>query len=204
MTVVTVQLTESAKALIDTRLDTIDRMLLGRVPRADRLAIVKDVEAQIHEQLQERGEDELGREDALAVLARLDPPEAYLPDEEESEPVASRITVSPRSPRYAGRRRASRVSMASGIVGICSLVLVFLFPLIYIAAEFLGSLTFLIIGGVVSVSLGSIGGAVGLTLGICSRPKGAMAVVGMVTGGLAILLSCIAGLLLVYFLSLVG
>jgi hypothetical protein len=33
-----VTLTESAKALVDSRLDTIDRMLLGRVPRADRLA----------------------------------------------------------------------------------------------------------------------------------------------------------------------
>ena len=38
---------------------------------------------QIHEQLQERDDEELTRDDVLAVLARLDPPEAYIPDETE-------------------------------------------------------------------------------------------------------------------------
>jgi hypothetical protein len=49
-----VRLSESVQALIDARLDTIDRMLLGRVSRADRLDIVRDVETQIFELLQGR------------------------------------------------------------------------------------------------------------------------------------------------------
>ena len=39
MTVAPVRLPESLQALIDARLDTVDRMLLGRVPRPDRMAI---------------------------------------------------------------------------------------------------------------------------------------------------------------------
>src|SRR3954453_8385437 len=67
-TVASIRLTDSLQALIDARLDTVDRMLLGRVPRADRLAIARDLEAQIFDLLQECGADELGRDDVLAVL----------------------------------------------------------------------------------------------------------------------------------------
>ena len=49
MMVDTVQLSDSLQALIDSRLDTVDRMLLGRLSRQDRLAIVREVESQIHE-----------------------------------------------------------------------------------------------------------------------------------------------------------
>ena len=91
MTVATTQLSESLQVLVDARLDTIDRMLLGRVPRADRLAIVRDLETQIFELLQERDRDagELGRDDVLAVLSSLDPPEAYLPEETDEGPAQS-------------------------------------------------------------------------------------------------------------------
>ena len=82
MMVATTQVTESLQTLIDSRLDTIDRMLLGRLPRSERLEVVREVEGQIHELLGERGSDDLTREDVLAVLARLDPPEAYLPEGE--------------------------------------------------------------------------------------------------------------------------
>src|SRR4051812_8571371 len=58
MTVASIRLTESLQTLIDARLDTVDRMLLGRVPRADRLAIARDLEAQIFDLLQECGADE--------------------------------------------------------------------------------------------------------------------------------------------------
>src|ERR1700733_7056428 len=86
MTITTTQLSESLQNLIDARLDTIDRMLLGRVPRADRTAIVREVEGQIYDLLQERDLESLDRDDVLAVLARLDPPEAYLPEESTCEP----------------------------------------------------------------------------------------------------------------------
>ena len=41
MTVAAVHLSGSVQTLIDSRLDTIDRMLLGRLSRQDRLAIVR-------------------------------------------------------------------------------------------------------------------------------------------------------------------
>lgn len=66
------------QALIDARLDTIDRMLMGRMPRADRLAIVEEVSNQIEEMLARKDREILDREDVLEVLSRLDPPEAYM------------------------------------------------------------------------------------------------------------------------------
>ena len=41
-----VQVPELLQTLIDSRLDTIDRMLLGRLPRTERLEIVREVELQ--------------------------------------------------------------------------------------------------------------------------------------------------------------
>ena len=108
-TITSVQVPELLQALIDSRLDTIDRMLLGRLPRAERLEMVREVESQIFELLQERCSDEPTREDVLAVLARLDPPEAYLPEELEREaashPRPRSVARAPGSvPGPAGRR----------------------------------------------------------------------------------------------------
>src|SRR5262245_28692687 len=116
MTVATMPLLGSQQALIDARLDTIDRMLLGRVPRQDRLAIVKEVEAQVFELLQERDTEELDRDDVLAVLARLDPPEAYLPEEAGEEPASSPMRSRTRliEPK---RKGDLQVAKASGILG---------------------------------------------------------------------------------------
>lgn len=202
MTVATLTLTEAAKALIDSRLDTIDRMLLGRVPRADRLAIVKDVEAQIHEHLQESDLDEIDRESALAVLARLDPPEAYLPEEGELEPVESRITVAPRSPRHGRPRKEPMIGKAGGIVGIVALVSVLLCPVAYLLAIFLENLVVMLIGSGLAFLLSFIGGIVGLVLAACARPLGSWSVTGMVTGGIALLGSlCVGGFILLLLMS---
>ena len=119
MTVATAQISESLQTLIDSRLDTIDRMLLGRLSRQDRLAIVREVESQIHELLQERDADELTREDVLAVLARLDPPEAYIPDETEGEPVSLHQTIrgTDRSTSDQGRRQGRPSQRHLGLGG---------------------------------------------------------------------------------------
>ena len=114
MSVATTELSRSTQHLIDSRLDTIDRMLLGRVSRQERLEIVREVEAQIFEQLHERGADEFSREDVLAVLGRLDPPEAYLP-EEEGDSGRSRRGRSSR-PR-AGQRPAGAQGRSQGREG---------------------------------------------------------------------------------------
>src|SRR5262249_42118102 len=123
MSVATKGFARSTQHLIDSRLDTIDRMLLGRVPRQERIEIVREVEAQIFEQLHERGADEWSRDDVLDVLGRLDPPEAYLPEEEaELGAVRSRISSGPqagrRSPVGRGDSRAGKVSGILGLVAM--------------------------------------------------------------------------------------
>ena len=100
-----IHVSESLQTLIDCRLDTIDRMLLGRMPRSERVEIVREVESQIYELLGNQNSDELTREDVLGVLARLDPPEAYLPDEPSSEPPPSAAPPS----RYLGNPRESAI-----------------------------------------------------------------------------------------------
>src|SRR5262245_1546933 len=140
------RLSESLQTLVDSRLDTIDRMLLGRVPRQDRLAIVKDVEAQVFDLLQDRDVEELSRDDVLAVLARLDPPEAYLSDEVGDNLVPVRRELRPRVARRV-RTRDPKVAKASGILGLLSIGLILSSPLYYlIAVAFNSELVLLVFG----------------------------------------------------------
>ena len=52
----TERISGNLRGLIDSRLDTIDRMLLGRFPRSERLEVVREVESQIYDLLGERAE----------------------------------------------------------------------------------------------------------------------------------------------------
>src|SRR5262245_24289132 len=133
MMVATEQLSGTLQTLVDARLDTIDRMLMGQVPRQERLAIVREVEAQIFELLQERPGGELERQDVLAVLARLDPPEAYLPEARGAEPAPARRETRARAapPVRPGDCKAPKVS---GILGLLSIALLFLSILGYFIA----------------------------------------------------------------------
>src|SRR5215217_7291486 len=99
-------LAPTLQALIDLRLDTIDRLLLNHLPRQDRVNIVSEVEAQIFELLGEQGDDEPTRDDVLAVLARLDPPEAYVP--EDAAPLDRPATQ--REPTRSFRNQQSAIS----------------------------------------------------------------------------------------------
>jgi hypothetical protein len=202
-------LSGSLQTLVDSRLDTIDRMLLGRVPRQDRLAIVREVESQIFDLLGEREGQDIDRDDVLAVLARLDPPEAYLPDvegEAQAEPLAPRRPAAHRAGRASTAPKGDpRVARASGILGLSALGLVMLSPLIYLAVGLIGSgaseaVLFLLCFGVLGLIF--VGGVLGLVLGIYARLSGVWAVVGVVTSVLALLFSFAAGALLL--LELMG
>lgn len=81
MSTLATALSADLQALVDARLDTIDRMLMGMMPRADRLAIVEEVSSQIEEMLARKDKEITDREDVLEVLSRLDPPEAYLAED---------------------------------------------------------------------------------------------------------------------------
>jgi hypothetical protein len=192
MSVATTELSRSTQHLIDSRLDTIDRMLLGRVSRQERLEIVREVEAQIFEQLHERGADEFSREDVLAVLGRLDPPEAYLPDEAgEAGPVPSRMSSRPRAvgiqPVRTGNPRGAKVS---GILSLVTLGLILLgCPIVLglVVATNSVAVLYILGGGIVTLSL--IGSVLAISLAVYSRLANAWAIVGLVNGILAILAS---------------
>jgi hypothetical protein len=75
------ELNPELRNLIDARLDAIEDVLRrARMPHSERRHIVGEVETQIFELLGRRGEN-LTREDVIAVLDSLDPPESYIPDE---------------------------------------------------------------------------------------------------------------------------
>jgi hypothetical protein len=188
MIVVTAQISASLQTLIDSRLDTIDRMLLGRLSRQERLAIVTEVESQIHELLHASDGGELTREDVLAVLARLDPPEAYILDDTESLAAPSRAALTSRS-TPAVPRSDQRTGLVSGIVGLAALTLVVIYPAVFMIALSLQSqfVAFALCG--VTLALVFPAGILGLVLGVYSRKSGAWAVVGIAASVLSLLLS---------------
>ena len=171
MMVATAQISESLQMLIDSRLDTIDRMLLGRLSRQDRMAIVREVESQIHELIQVREADDLTREDVLAVLARLDPPEAYLPNEIDGAPVTVQRAAETRAiqPALQADLRAGR---ASGILGVAAIAfLLVMLPFSFLIAIAFGSEAVLFILGGVTLLLASVAATVGLVLGVSRRER---------------------------------
>lgn len=141
-----VTLSPPLQYLVDCRLDSIERLLFCTdISRLERREIVQSVEDQILELLGRRSEAEPSRDSLLAVLAMIDPPEAFLPAD---------IVSHNRYQTLGGRRgdstsasqRAPRISslaIVSCVLGLISLVS---FPLIPVSA----------IAGVVAVVSGSI------------------------------------------------
>ncbi|MEW4569082.1 hypothetical protein AB1L88_14555 [Tautonia sp. JC769] len=175
----------SLQGLIDARLDTIDRMLVGRVPRADRLAIAREVEAQIFDQLAGQAPDGIGRDEVLAVLGRLDPPEAYLPEDGEAGPVVSGPTGMRVPPRPIQARRSGQ---ASGIVGIVALVVTALGTVLSLpVAELFGSRLILFAGFFGFGFVGLCAGGTAVVLAAFARLRDGWSICGLVTGLLTIL-----------------
>lgn len=189
------------QALIDLRLDTIDRLLLHRLPRQDRLNIVSEVEAQIFELLGENSREEPSRDDVLAVLARLDPPEAYVPEEESSErTVAHRELPRPnqqsaiRNPQST--RREGRAAKTGGILGIASLALMLFLPVVWVVAMILESEELAIFGLLLFGSAMFVTGVLGLIFSIYAGARGAWSITGMITCGIALLMWLGGGMLM--------
>jgi len=191
--------------LIDARLDAIDRALLGRVSRAERLDVVGEVESRIDELLHARcGPSEPSREDVLAVLAQLDPPEAYL--EGDDEPAGR-----PRA--FAGPRRPSSVAGAatapvfdfrrcdwwSGVSGLLALAAVLLIPALYLVVILTKSELILLVGGAFLILWGLGASAAAVVLAAMSRLCGRWSAVGLVLGLLCGLLT-VASTMLAFYL----
>jgi len=110
------ELNPDLRTLIDERLDAIDRMLLrAQVSYSERRSIVAEVETQIFELLS-RKTDNPTREDVVAVLDSLDPPESYVPEELRGR-VTSRPIGSPREPARPLLSRRAIGMVASLIAG---------------------------------------------------------------------------------------
>jgi len=76
-----VELSPALQSLVEERLDAIERILLAAgVSRGERRGILSEVESHVFELLARRTTGEPTREDVLAVLAQLDPPESYAPE----------------------------------------------------------------------------------------------------------------------------
>jgi hypothetical protein len=108
------ELNPDLRILIDERLDAIDRMLLqAQVSYSERRSIVAEVETQVFELLSRKTVAPT-REDVLAVLDSLDPPESYIPEELRSR-VSSRPVGPAREPtRPLLSRRA--IGMAASLI----------------------------------------------------------------------------------------
>lgn len=181
------------QSLIDARLDTIDRMLLGRLPRADRLAIVEEVETQIGELIAKQAGEPQTREEILEILEQLDPPEAYLPEEGTlfSSPQAS-VSASPLKTNGPTKSQ-TKLGLIGGWIGIGSLCLfpaVASFPLIVAVLTNSEILTYFAIS--LLVLFGFVGFASGLTLSLLGRKDGLFPILGMVFSPLTLLFSIFA------------
>src|SRR5205823_11970583 len=116
-TTAVVELGAPLRALVDERLDAIDRVLLhAGVSRGERRDIGEAVAAQIDDLLARRaGEGALTRADVLAVLAQLDPPEPYAPEGYEPPAEAPR----PRRPRGPRLSLLAGGAAALGAFALC-------------------------------------------------------------------------------------
>lgn len=124
----------------------------------------------------------------------FDPPEAYLPDELESEGHGE-VRTPVRQPVRAAREGHQGVARASGFLGLGGLLALMLLILSYCLGMALQSELVFFVGGGVSVLCTFVCCVLSITLGIYARKSGVWAVVGIVTGSLALLFSFLATVL---------
>ena len=183
--------TASHPDLLDQRLDALDRVLLGLLPRTERLALVAQVETRISELADaipavEPGADVAGESCTPDLVARSGAPR--------------------------GARRRSRIALSSGILGIVALVMLFLMPITYVIVSMIGESLgefvayALLIMHVLTVA---VGGLAALAMGIMglvrlARRKGRVVGYGWAITGLCTspLPTLVGGLLAITFLGL--
>lgn len=207
-TAIAPNLAPALQALVDLRLDTIDRLLLSHLPRQDRVNIVSEVEAQIFELLGETGNEEPTRDDVLAVLSRLDPPEAYVPEDAAFErPTAQRETARPlRNPQSAinnpqSSRREGRAARTGFILGLVSLSFVLIVPAVYMVGLMLESWEIALLGILLTGSTMFVTGVLGVIFSLYSGLRGVWSITGMITSAVALLVWLGGGVMVLFFSS---
>ncbi|WP_435019316.1 hypothetical protein TA3x_001229 [Tundrisphaera sp. TA3] len=184
-------LNANVRAIIDARLDTLDRMLLGRVGRADRIAIGREVESQIHDLLAEQARDEPTRDDILAVLSRIDPPEAYLP--EDGEDVNAQVAIRPGRPALGHpiptrSDQNARLGRVGAVLGLVALGLMLLSGLL-LGVAFVADSELAFVFSLGLSAIGMITGTIGFVIAATARLSSQASIIGFVTGLVAALAS---------------
>lgn len=111
------------RRLVDEYLDSIEAALRQTgTPRSERRAVCDEVESQILEQLSARCADSPTASDARAVLAELDPPEAYAGDSgSERTPAAAPVEQRPSQMSWLAVTAASTAILGTCVVLLLSL-----------------------------------------------------------------------------------
>ena len=152
---------------IDQRLDAIDRILLGWLPRPDRLELLAHVEARVRE---------------LAAANPAIATNLEAPSESLTLPISAILNSTTGSPAYLSNQQSvvpaacgtissipkkrSRLALSAGVLGILALVLLFAFPLTYFTVDFMGGslgefLSFSLLGvHAVAVAMGGVAAVV--------------------------------------------
>jgi hypothetical protein len=173
----------SPQQIIEYRLDDLDRVLLGLVPRSERLAIVSQVEAKV----------KAHGDSAAALVAGA----------------TAELPVRPTARARSERRPRSRVALSAGILGIIAVALLFATPFVYgaimILEDMVGETAQIAILGT-HVSAVALGGFLAVVLGLVaiiriSRSRGATvghgwAIAGLCTGPIPMLMGGLVALLI--------
>lgn len=116
------------QACIDEHLDAVDRALHGeQMSRSERRLITDDVENQIRDMLADRCEVKPTTADVKAVLAELDPPEAYGECDPEPSALGKVGKYLPRD--WAMHLQSGDLSLGLALGGVVVLVIGLLFGL---------------------------------------------------------------------------
>jgi hypothetical protein len=196
--------TNTARALIDARLETVERALFGRLSRTERLDIVGEIESRIDELLQERcgPVNEPTREDVLAVLLKIDPPEAYLDFESGDEvrpPAFQRSVPRARIEPVSNDDTLKRRSIAGGLCGIAGLFSALISPLFLLLTENTHSMSFLYFGFGGCVFLCMVAGLTALVLSCMGQLRSGWSIGGLALGITSVSLSLVGAVLLIMF-----
>ena len=172
------------QALVDRRLDEIDRALLGLLPRAERLEIVASVVARVQA---------LGADVSLT-----------------RETATEAITTAPTATGTRTRGHRSRLAFSSGVLGIVAVSCLLASPLLLIGLSVFGELlgeTFSIMLFGLLTALVALGGGLAVCGGgvslfrLARRGQSATgtgwAITGLCTGALPLLIGCVGAVSLI-------
>ncbi|MFN0054524.1 MAG: hypothetical protein ACKV0T_20300 [Planctomycetales bacterium] len=156
--------------LVDQRLDLLDRLLIGLVPRRDRLEMVRRSEERIQELLADLKTPEPTQEQVLEALARLEPPEALMthPAVTKCDQLASPdvVWIATMFGSQPLKRPISRSAKTAFGLSATSITLILISPIMYLLVAATASLTtevtaiYVLLGGyLVLIAGSSLGGA---------------------------------------------